>query len=136
MQKMSPESKGTYQLVHGHGRKFARIRCCRELIPLKELYQTGASITLSSDYDADDLSPLLKIQTVLTRKNGINLDSVATVLFMLTKNVAALLKTNTGTLEKGKFADLVVLDKNIFDLPFNQTANAGVLVTIFNGKAV
>ena len=42
----------------------------------------------------------------------------------------------TGSLEVGKCADLVMLDKNIFDLPKNEIASAKVLLTLIDGKAV
>ena len=42
----------------------------------------------------------------------------------------------TGSLEAGKNADLVVLDKDIFKLPVNEISKAKVLVTIFQGKPV
>ena len=108
----------------------------QQVIPLKELYEAGATITLSSDWDADVLSPVNKDQTVLARPNGKALDSVETVIPMLTKNVAKLLKTNTGSLEASKFADLVALDQDIFALPVDEITNANVVVTIFNGKTV
>jgi predicted amidohydrolase YtcJ len=108
----------------------------QEVIPLKALYEAGAMITLSSDWDADTLSPLVKLQTVLTRPNGKNMDRLETVLPMLTRNVATLLNTNTGSLEQGKLADLVVLDQNIFELPVDSIADAKVLATVFNGKVV
>jgi predicted amidohydrolase YtcJ len=107
-----------------------------QLIPTIELMEAGATLTLSSDWDADELSPLLKIQTILTRPDGRNFDSVETVIPMLTRNAAVLLQTNTGTLEAGKLADLVVLDQNIFEIETDSIADTHVLVTIFNGKVV
>jgi predicted amidohydrolase len=55
---------------------------------------------------------------------------------MLTRNAAALLQTNTGTLEAGKLADIVVLDQNIFEIEIDSIGDTQVLVTIFNGKVV
>ena len=42
----------------------------------------------------------------------------------------------TGSLEIGKCADLVMLDKNIFDLPTSEISSAKVLLTLLDGKAV
>jgi len=95
-----------------------------QLLPAKELHDAGATVTLSSDWDADDLSPLVKIQTVLTRPDGRNFPDVETVIPMVTKNVATLLNTNTGVLAAGKLADLVVIDRNIFEIPFEQILGA------------
>ena len=42
----------------------------------------------------------------------------------------------TGSIEVGKLADIVVLDKNIFDVPKVQISETNVLLTIMNGKIV
>lgn len=42
----------------------------------------------------------------------------------------------TGSLEVGKQADLVVLDKNIFELPAKQIGTAKVLWTLLGGEEV
>jgi predicted amidohydrolase YtcJ len=107
-----------------------------QLIPTMELQQAGAMVTLSSDWDADLLSPLIKIQIVLTRPDCRNFDSVEAVIPMLTRNPAPLLQTNSGTLEAGKLADIVVLDQNIFEIETDSIAGTQVLATIFNGKVV
>lgn len=107
-----------------------------QLIPTVELEQAGAMVTLSSDWDADELSPLIKIQTVMTRPDERTFDNVETVIPMLTRNPATLLQTSTGTLEVGKLADIVVLDQNIFEIETDSIGATQVLVTIFNGKVV
>ena len=43
---------------------------------------------------------------------------------------------STGSLEVGKQADLLVLDKNIFDLPTKQIGKAKVLWTLLGGEEV
>ena len=109
------------------------------LLPATELYyDTDALITLSSDWDADVLSPLVKIQTVLSRPDGRSFQNVEEVIPMLTINGAKLLRQDnrTGSLEPGKYADFVVIDKNIFLLPINEIGSAKVMLTILEGKMV
>jgi predicted amidohydrolase YtcJ len=109
------------------------------LLPATELYEAGALLTLSSDWDADELSPLVKLQIVLTRPNGRSFDSLEDVIPMLTINAATLLGLDavTGSLEVGKSADLVALNQNIFDLDFNDIASTTcVEMTMLQGKVV
>jgi len=46
------------------------------------------------------------------------------------------LEKQTGSVEVGKLADLVVLDRNLFAIPPTEISDAKVLVTLFEGKAV
>ena len=39
-----------------------------------------------------------------------------------------------GTLEDGKFADFVVLDRNIFEIPKADLINTKVLMTVMGGE--
>jgi predicted amidohydrolase YtcJ len=109
------------------------------LLPATELHAAGAKLTLSSDWDADELSPLVKLQIVLTRPNGRSFESLEEVIPMLTINAATLLGLDavTGSLEIGKSADLVVLNQNIFDLDVNDIASSTcVEMTMLQGKVV
>jgi len=105
------------------------------LLPAKAIYDTGALLTLSSDWDADPLSPTLKIYTVLA--NSI-FSSVEEVIPLMTLNPAKLLQQDdkTGSIEVGKYADLVVLGKNIFEIPLEEIADTCVEMTIFQGNIV
>jgi predicted amidohydrolase YtcJ len=42
----------------------------------------------------------------------------------------------TGSLEVGKLADLIVLDRNLFDIPAAEIADIKVLQTVVGGRVV
>ncbi len=107
-----------------------------QLIPAAALLEAKAPMTLSSDWDADTLSPLVKIQTTVMRKNQ-GIKDVHKVVQMMTISSARLLGQDdlTGSLEVGKFADLVVLDRDIFTMPPNQIAKIKIRATMLGGKA-
>lgn len=107
------------------------------ILPLQALLENGAAVTLSSDWDADELSPLVKLTTVLTQSDG-DAPDLASALEMMTINPARLLKhaDRTGTIEPGKFADLVVLDQNLFNLDPEDIQEATINATLFQGDAI
>lgn len=39
-----------------------------------------------------------------------------------------------GSIEKGKFADFIVFEKNLFEMPLTEVKNAKVVLTVMNGK--
>jgi len=41
-----------------------------------------------------------------------------------------------GSIEVGKRADLVVLDRNLFEIAASEISEAKVVMTLFNGKTV
>lgn len=106
------------------------------LVPAKELYDAGASLVISSDWDADELSPLIKIQTVLTRQDGRGFDSVEEVLPLMTRNVGEFLGNNAGVLRSGRAADIVVLSDNILEMDAKNIGRTKAVATLFNGKPV
>ena len=42
----------------------------------------------------------------------------------------------SGSIEVGKFADMIVLDRNLFDITPTEIAETRVLTTIFEGRVV
>jgi len=46
------------------------------------------------------------------------------------------LEDKTGTIEVGKRADLIVLDRNLFNIPTTEISEAKVLLTLMDGKEV
>lgn len=109
-----------------------------EFLPALETRQAGATLVLSSDYDADVLSPLAKITTVLTRADGRSLPSLAEAIQMLTLNPARLLnhESTTGSIAVGKFADLAVINWDITSIPISTIGSATVTRTYLGGNLV
>ena len=46
------------------------------------------------------------------------------------------LDKETGSIEVGKLADLIVIDKNLFDIPARDITAASVMPTLFEGESV
>ena len=108
-----------------------------ELLPAFDLYDQGATITISSDWDADALSPLVKMQSILSQ-DADNIPPLETIIEWMTINPAYALhqEDTTGTIEVGKFADLVVVDQNLFEVSPNQLSKTKVLLTFLGGEEV
>lgn len=106
-------------------------------IPLRSIYDTGAHVTLSSDWDVSSMDPLVGIQHSLTRDPQ-SLPSLAAAIRAYTLSPAYTLRQedSTGSIEVGKFADLVVLDKNLFEIPVNEISDASVVLTLLEGEEV
>lgn len=120
--------------------------------PFNSLKQAGARLAAGSDWTVSTLNPLEAMQTAVTRqapkqsgngtlepplneKEALNLNDIAKA-YTTGGAYVNHSEQQTGSLEVGKCADLVMLDKNIFDLPKNEIASAKVLLTLIDGKAV
>jgi predicted amidohydrolase YtcJ len=42
----------------------------------------------------------------------------------------------SGSLDPGKFADMIVLDRNLFQIPIDEVSETRVLMTLVGGKIV
>ncbi len=106
-------------------------------LPARTLFDTGAELTLSSDFDADALSPFVKIEIAVTRPTQ-NIPDVATAIRLMTLQPAKLLghENKTGSLEVGKFADLIIVARDILTIPIHQISEAKVLLTMLGGNEV
>lgn len=107
------------------------------MMPAASLEAAGALVTLSSDFDADELSPLVKIQAAVERGEE-GAPNVETAIEWMTINPATLMHQGdtTGSLAPGKFADLVILDRDITDIPVAQIGSANVVATLLQGEPV
>jgi len=118
--------------------------------PIQNIMKTGAIVTFGSDWPVTTYRPLDGLEIAVTRKSLGNTchseeawckDQCITIeeaLLAYTINSAYTmhLEKVTGSLEVGKKADIVVLDKNIFDCNPWEIHTAKVKMTILNGVIV
>ncbi len=119
-----------------------------QMYPIASVQQAGGRIVGGSDYFVSDLDPLPAIETAITRQDPwtndgpvLNEDErvdLATMIEAYTINGAYQmgLEKEQGSIEVGKRADLVVLDRNLFELPASEINEAKVVMTIFDGRTV
>lgn len=116
--------------------------------PFKDLIDAGIPVMLSSDSPVCDPSPLIGIHAATTRQrtDGTPLDGwypesrigVAEAIRAYTHTPARVhgLSDQLGTIGVGKYADMVVLDRNLYRIDPMEIADAGVDMTIFDGEVV
>jgi predicted amidohydrolase YtcJ len=124
-------------------------RAAREY-PMKSLLTAGVILAAASDYPIQVPSPpLLGIQLGMTRCEPGQIDpdevlgpgermGLEEMLAAFTINGARanFIENETGSIEVGKKADLVVLEHNLFDLPASEISDTNVLMTLFEGRVV
>ncbi len=108
-----------------------------KMLPVKDIYETGATVTLSSDWDVSSLSPFVGMQNALTRGEQ-SLPNLDTVIQAYTINGAYTMRQEerTGSIEVGKLGDLIIVDQNIFEVDVNNIGKTKVLMTILGGNIV
>jgi predicted amidohydrolase YtcJ len=120
----------------------------RWLYPIKSVVDTGAVVAAGSDWSVSSMNPLDGIQVAITRRDltagpgpawipeeCVDLDTILSAYTRAGAYVQHQEKL-TGTIEVGKRADVIVLDRNLFDIPPQEIHEAKVLLTLFDGKPV
>lgn len=118
------------------------------LFSFASLHNAGARIAMGSDWPVTTYEPLQAIEVGMTRQDPYS-DSgpvlgedqrldLETLIEAYTINGAYLMQQDdiTGSIEVGKYADLVVLEKNLFDISPQEIGDVKVMMTLFEGKEV
>ncbi|MFX0071410.1 MAG: amidohydrolase [Candidatus Hermodarchaeota archaeon] len=108
--------------------------------PFKSLVDAGVICASGSDLPVEDPDIIWGIHALVNRDGFITDEclSVEEALKTYTINgaYAAFEERIKGSIEVGKLADLVILDKNPLDVPADQIKDIQVLETIIRGKSV
>jgi predicted amidohydrolase YtcJ len=80
------------------------------------------------------MNPLEIIQAALTERSLHLPEMIAAST--ITGAWLARSEANTGSIEAGKAADLIVLDRNLFEVPPAELRRVRVLVTLLDGRPV
>jgi predicted amidohydrolase YtcJ len=118
------------------------------LYPFRALSENGTLLTAGSDYPFTPLNPFLAIEVGMTRRDPKDPTSSPLVadqalrledlLAAYTINAAYQMHQEelTGSIEVGKAADLVVLDRDLFETPVDLIGETKVLMTLLAGQVV
>lgn len=120
----------------------------KHLYPIGSLAASGAVLVAGSDWPVSSLNPFDAIEVSIRRREPGNVKvpawlpneaaDLATMIAAYTINGAYVQHQEnlTGSLEVGKAADFIVIDKNLFDIPTEEIHNTTVLWTVLDGKEV
>lgn len=123
------------------------------MFPMKAIADAGGNVSFGSDWPVSgyisNIRPLLSIQTAVTRQLqddpgqpplGGEAAQVPLDLALHAHTLGAAygmaMDDQIGSIEVGKFADLVVLERNLFDVEPTEISDVKVIYTIMNGKLV
>jgi len=118
--------------------------------PIRSFLDNGSMVAAGSDWPAavPTMSPWVGVEAFVTRRDPYGKAEgqlwpeqaiqLAEAIRIYTLNGAKALKIDdkTGTIRVGKNADLIVLDRNLFEAPIDDVGDTKVLITMFEGRIV
>ena len=118
---------------------------CRYEWPFKSLLETGATIAFGTDFPVVYYNQFPGIYASIARKNydgttaGVDNGEVMTLPQALKANTICSAYVygrddELGSLEAGKLADIIVIDRNLFDVPVDDINDTKVILTMMDGK--
>ena len=105
-------------------------------------------VAFGSDWSVSTANPFPQMETAITRLGAFDEDyplfipeeriDLESAIVAFTINAAFVNKheDQTGSIEVGKLADLIVLDQNLFEIEPADISDTKVLLTLFGGEAV
>ncbi len=120
----------------------------RWLYPIASMLKSGALMACGSDWSVSSMNPLDAMQVAVTRRGLTDSTGAAWISQELVELPAMIAgytingayvnfeEKETGSIEVGKAADLIVLSHNIFEIPQHAIHRSKVLLTLLEGKEV
>jgi predicted amidohydrolase YtcJ len=120
----------------------------KRLWPMRDVVESGANVVIGSDWPVvPSVNPWIAFETLVTRQvpgasgepiNAGQRISREQAMALLTRNGAAEMGRldKGGTLEPGKLADLIILDRNPLTVPVGEIHQTKVLATYIAGEKV
>ena len=118
------------------------------MYPIKSIQDAGGLIAFGSDWFVSTPNPFHQMETAVTRQGATgelkepllieeSID-LKTAIDAFTINAAFVnnLEKETGSIEVGKYADLAVLNQNLFEIEAHDISETKVLLTLFEGQEV
>jgi hypothetical protein len=120
---------------------------CRYEWPFKSLLDSGATLAFGTDFPVAPIDPFSNIYAAVARRDsegvqaGLNPQekiSLAQALKAYTYGSACALnrESDLGTLEQGKLADIIVLDKDPFSGHIEEILKTQIKMTMMDGKII
>jgi len=115
--------------------------------PMSSVLKTGGRIAIASDGPLMWQNTFERLESALTRKapDGSGEPLTPDEAIDLTQALKAMtldsaylmnIEEEVGSIEVGKWADMIVLDQNLFEVPVEKIDSTKVLRTVFNGEVV
>lgn len=120
----------------------------RWMYPIRSVYNAGGLLAFGSDWSVSTANPFHQIEVAVTRRNPQDANDIAflpeeriglpAAIEAFTINAAWVngRAQDTGSIEAGKLADLIVLDRNLFAIAPAEISETQVLLTLLGGRAV
>jgi predicted amidohydrolase YtcJ len=117
------------------------------LFPMRSVHEAGGRVVIGSDGPLFWRDPLETLEAAVTRQSTGGSDrelasgeaiDLATAIRAMTINAAYILDQENivGSIEAGKRADMIVLNRNLFEIPPTEIGSVTVQLTVFDGKLV
>jgi predicted amidohydrolase YtcJ len=118
------------------------------MYPIASILESGAVVAFGSDWSVSSANPYQQMEVAITRLGPLGetdeplaageavgvADAIAA--FTIAGAWVNGQEADTGSIETGKYADLVVLDRNLFTIPPADISETEALVTLLEGEVV
>jgi len=120
----------------------------RWIYPIGSVLRSGGIVAFGSDWSVSSANPLEEMEVAVRRADWADADAKpfipeeridlrdAITAFTINSAYVNFQDDRTGSIEAGKLADLVVLDRNLFAIDPNRISEAKVLLTLLGGRPV